>query len=441
MPKANFCKSLVLKESVILPGKSQQFLHSQDGVGATAGAKKGIMRQGKYAKYSVRVKFVAYGAVLAAVTTALGSAGCAPPSKVCGYEIKYYYTQTEDNFTLGLRRYRPEFFSEDKDPVILCHGFSYNMLFWDLSEEASLPRYLAEGGYDVWLLSLRGAAPSSQPLNSAMRKLVHFHLDPEMLITITNRLRDLKMLDWSVDDHIFKDVPTAVRFVLQETGRERVHWVGHSMGGMIMFAYLGHNPSKKAEQLNSLVAIAAPMVIFHPLNDPFDFLLKQQGALSLGSHILGSSVPATLGAILGDLNTPMDKLFYNSQNVHGATLRLLFQRAEEEMGPSQFKQLLEMVRTERFRSLDKTIDYTEKLREVTTPTLLLAGTVDNMATPGAVRYAWRNLGSEDKDFRLFGRVNSQRNDYGHNDLVIGEHARKEVYPAILEWLKKHDAKK
>jgi len=141
------------------------------------------------------------------------------------------------------------------------------------------------------------------------------------------------------------------------------------------------------------------------------------------------------------LNTPMDKLFYNSQNVHGATLRLLFQRAEEEMGPSQFKQLLEMVRTERFRSLDKTIDYTEKLREVTTPTLLLAGTVDNMATPGAVRYAWRNLGSEDKDFRLFGRVNSQRNDYGHNDLVIGEHARKEVYPAILEWLKKHDAKK
>ena len=65
------------------------------------------MRQGKNAKYSVRVKLVAYGVVLAALTTALGSVGCAPPWKVCGYEIKYYYTQTEDNFTLALRRYRP----------------------------------------------------------------------------------------------------------------------------------------------------------------------------------------------------------------------------------------------------------------------------------------------------------------------------------------------
>ena len=51
---------------------------------------------------------------------------------------------------------------------------------------------------------------------------------------------------------------------------------------------------------------------------------------------------------------------------------------------------------------------------------------------------WRNLGSEDKEFELFGRVNSHRNDYGHNDLVIGEHVLKEVYPTILEWLEKHD---
>ncbi|MCP4712376.1 MAG: hypothetical protein GY869_27455 [Planctomycetes bacterium] len=118
-------------------------------------------------------------------------------------------------------------------------------------------------------------------------------------------------------------------------------------------------------------------------------------------------------------------------------LRGLFQQAEEEMGPSQFKQLLEMVRSERFWSLDKTIDYTSLLGEIRTPTILLAGTVDNMATPGSVRYTWRNLGSSDKEFRLFGRVNSDRNDYGHNDLVIGEHVRREVYPEILVWLEGH----
>ena len=49
---------------------------------------------------------------------------------------------------------------------ILCHGLSYNLLFWDLGEEVSLPRYLADAGYDVWSLSLRDATPSSQPLSS-----------------------------------------------------------------------------------------------------------------------------------------------------------------------------------------------------------------------------------------------------------------------------------
>ena len=380
------------------------------------------------------------GILVGSVTllTALLSGGCAPPNKVGGFEIKYYYTQTEDDITLGLRRYRPERLSEAKDPVILCHGFSYNMLFWDLAEEVSLPRYLAAAGYDVWALSLRGAAPSSQPLSSAMRKLAHFHLDTEMLRTIKDRLKDVRMLDWSVDDHIEQDVPAAIRFVLGETGRQRVHWVGHSMGGMIMLAYLGHNPGRKTEQLNSFVGIGSPMVIFQPLSEPFEFLLEQQTTLAVGSLILGSSAPATLGAIFGNLDTPRDKLFYNATNIHGAILRSLFQRAEEEMGPSQFKQLMEMVRTERFRSLDKGVDYTGQLGQVKTPTLLVAGTVDNMATPGAVRYAWRNLGSEDKEFELFGRVNSHHNDYGHNDLVIGEHVLKEVYPAILEWLEKHD---
>jgi len=354
-----------------------------------------------------------------------------------GLEIKYYYTRTEDNITLGLKRFKPAVVAADTDPVILCHGFSYNMLFWDLADEVSLPRYLAEAGYDVWLLSLRGSAPSSQPILSSVRKLAHFHFDPEMLKIRQNRLKDMAMLDWSVDDHILYDLPTAISFVREQTGHEQVHWVGHSMGAMTMFGYLGYEPGAKAKEINSFVAIAAPMVVFHPLSDPLSFLLEQEKVLAVGSTIIGSSAPATLGTIFGNMDTPMDKLFYNGTNMNGLVLRALFQQAEEEMGPSQFKQLLEMVRSERFWSLDKTTDYTSLLGEVKTPTFLLAGTVDNMATPESVRYIWRNIGSKDKKFRLYGRVNSYRNDYGHNDLVIGEHVRREVYPEILAWLEAH----
>ena len=118
-------------------------------------------------------------------------------------------------------------------------------------------------------------------------------------------------------------------------------------------------------------------------------------------------------------------------------LKALFYLVEEEISPSQLKQLLGMVRTERFTSLDGKIDYTGSLSKVTTPTYFMVGTVDNMATVGAVQYAYRQVSSADKKFSLFGRVNSQQNDYGHDDIIIGKHARQEVYPTIVQWLEGH----
>ncbi len=353
------------------------------------------------------------------------------------YEVKYYYTSTDDGLTLSLRRYKPERLSQDKNPVILCHGFSYNLLFWDLDEKVSLPRYLAKRGYDVWSLSLRGSCPSSQPFNSSFRRLTRFNIHPETLKTLKTRLvTDIKMKDWSVDDHIQFDVPAAIRFVCEKTNHQKVHWIGHSLGGMIMFAYL-EQQAQHAETVKSFVAIAAPMTVFHPLNKPFKFLLDIEFAIKAGAKVVGTSAPATWGAIFGNLNTPMDKLFYNNKNMEGGILRSLFYRAEEEMGTKQRLQLMHMVKTEQFASLDQSMDYTANLAKVTAPTFLLCGTVDNMATVGAVKYTYRQIQSEDKRFRMFGRVNSHKNDYGHNDLVIGEHAKKEVYPTILDWLDEH----
>ncbi|MBN1846609.1 MAG: alpha/beta fold hydrolase [Sedimentisphaerales bacterium] len=359
--------------------------------------------------------------------------GCAAPH---GYKVSYYYTQTDDGITLALRRYEPDKIALETNPVILCHGFSYNLMFWDLAEQVSLPRYLAEAGYDVWSLSLRGAAPSSQPFNSALRKLTHFHIDPEMLKTLQKRLTDVKMTDWSVDDHIRYDIPAALRLVRDKTQARRVHWIGHSMGGMIMFAYLGQSSGEQVDAIKSFVAVAVPMTVFHPLNDPFQFLLDSEPAMNIGSRVVGSSAPATLGVLFGDLGMPLDRLFYNGPNLSDDVLRRLFQQAEEDIATSQFRQLMQMVRTERFMSLDRSLDYTGALSRVRQPAYLLCGSVDNMATVGAVQYAYRQIQSPIKEYRLFGRINSQRNDYGHNDLVIGKNVRREVYPTILDWLKK-----
>ena len=388
---------------------------------------------------SVRARYSICAGLLVFVTV-FGVPGCNAVKSKSPLIVKYYYTQTDDGIVLSFRRYQPVHLSEKKEPVILCHGLSYNLLFWDLAEEVSLARYLADAGYDVWSLSLRGAAPSSQPLNSAVRKLARFQLEPQMPKTLRHRLKDLKMLDWSVDQHIQHDVPAALRFVREQAKREKVHWIGHSMGGMIMFAHLGRNPENSVQNIRSFVAIAVPMVMLHPLNDPLNSLLKQEPALKIGSRILGSSAPATLGAIFGDLDLPRDRLFYNSDNVDDSVLRTLFKKAEEEISPRQWKQLFGMMRSEHFRSLDKTIDYTETLSRVEVPTYMLVGAVDNLSTPGDVRHVYRQLTVPDKQLRLFGRINSHQNNYGHNDIIIGRHSAEEVYPTILKWLRKHSRK-
>ncbi len=68
------------------------------------------------------------------------------------------------------------------------------------------------------------------------------------------------------------------------------------------------------------------------------------------------------------------------------------------------------------------------------PILLIAGQVDNLAPPEVVRFAYNKVSSTDKTYRMFGRVNGYKANYGHNDLMLGKHAREEVFPLISQWL-------
>ena len=47
-----------------------------------------------------------------------------------------------------------------------------------------------------------------------------------------------KRYTWTFEDYVQHDAPAALRVVLRESGAAQVHWVGHSMGGMIAYALL-----------------------------------------------------------------------------------------------------------------------------------------------------------------------------------------------------------
>ncbi len=66
--------------------------------------------------------------------------------------------------------------------------------------------------------------------------------------------------------------------------------------------------------------------------------------------------------------------------------------------------------------------------------LVIGGSRDRLAPPSCVRSQFEQLGSRDKTLMIFGPENGDRMDYGHGDLIFGEGAPREIYPAILRWL-------
>src|SRR5438105_2216446 len=131
-------------------------------------------------------------------------------------EVRTYQARTQDRWTLALHRYRlPALQPERRTPVLLCHGLGSNRHSFDAPQGPSLARYLANLGYDVWSLELRGAGSSKRP-------------------GLFNALR----WEWTFEHYVRFDAPAAVALVCDATGSAGVHWVGHSLGGMVAYAVL-----------------------------------------------------------------------------------------------------------------------------------------------------------------------------------------------------------
>lgn len=105
---------------------------------------------------------------------------------------------------------------------LLVHGFAQNRRAFTLG---ALPRELLERGARVFLGELRGHGESPTDLPT-----------------------------WTLATHLELDCPALVDGVRAQVGVERVHWVGHSMGGLLGCALL-----ERAAPLASLTLLAAPI--------------------------------------------------------------------------------------------------------------------------------------------------------------------------------------
>ena len=357
-----------------------------------------------------------------------------PVKKIPKVRTKVYTAKTSDGWEISINRYtlKEKNYGEFKAAVILCHGFNMNNTFWDIDKRSSLARFLARAGYDVWTPSLRGSGLSSKPMLSRLRGIAKFELEniPHMLIKTPF---DITKFSWTIDDHIHKDVPTIVDFVKKKSGFDKVYWAGHSMGSIIMHAYL---ETESQDDIAGFISMAAMMVIPDPLNEHLKTVAEQKPLLQ-ASLLINSTVASQLrNATFGTVKHPIEELLFMGENMHDDVLFKFFRTCIDDTSAGVVSQFSDSIRSGKMLSVDRKYDYTGHMFCIEVPMLIVAGSRDGFVTEKVMKKSYDKVSSKDKNIIIFSKENGYSTDYGHCDLIIGKNSEQEVYPPILEWLDK-----
>jgi pimeloyl-ACP methyl ester carboxylesterase len=310
---------------------------------------------------------------------------------------------TKDGFIISIHRTRPEKIDKKKLPVLLCHGVIANYKFMDLDKKNSIAEFLSEQGYDVYNVSLRGTSSSEHPKGR---------------------------MDHSIDDHI-SDIELIIEKVLEITNQKQVHWIGHSMGALILFCYLAIAESKKSNKVKSFVSLGGPGVLYniYPavariLNEYANFFQKFD-LVFLGRIFI---------PLMNLIPTRLIKSFYSPELSEKSIIKKALYSLEN-IPKSMIKQFMQsVILGGEIHSLNKKINYSEKFSRIKQKALFISGSRDLVVPIHSSKYVFEKISSKEKRFIYLTKENGTGN-YGHVCLVLGENAKKDVFEEILKFLK------
>ena len=326
-------------------------------------------------------------------------------------EPEVYLIETEDGAQIALHRFASKPSHGEigtREPILFCHGIMSNRYSFDLIEERSFPRHLASLGYDVWMLELRNSGAAAQ-----------------------SSLFGTASYEHSMDAYIEHDVRTAIETVLQQTDATRLHWVGHSMGSMVLYGYVSRFGDEK---LASIVSFGGPP------QELFDGNIMMQLGVKIAPLVTGllDQVPSgslvkmnSLGAWPAVL--PQMHLIWNYDNVDADTARLAAAHAVDNVASGVLEQFRRAARRGVLTNDAETHSYTGGLEKVSVPIMFVAGANDQLAAPALMRRALSKVRSEQVQFEVLSRANGYSHDYGHVDMLLGVTAAEEVLPLLVDW--------
>ncbi|XP_011651564.1 triacylglycerol lipase 2 isoform X1 [Cucumis sativus] len=207
---------------------------------------------------------------------------CASAVTGYGYKCQEIQVTTKDGYILSVQRIsegrRGNGGKSKKQPIIIQHGVLVDGVTWLLnSPEQNLPMILADNGYDVWIANTRGTRFSRR----------HTTLNPT----------DQAFWNWSWDELVLYDLPAVFDHVSQQTS-QKIHYVGHSLGTLIVLASLSEG--KLVSQLQS-VAFLSPIAYLSHMTTPIGVLAARSLLPEKVTALLGIAEFNPKGKEVGDL--------------------------------------------------------------------------------------------------------------------------------------------
>ncbi|GMS92417.1 hypothetical protein PENTCL1PPCAC_14592, partial [Pristionchus entomophagus] len=180
-----------------------------------------------------------------------------------------------------------------RPPILLVHGLLGDSSEFVMNPPASSPgMILADAGFDVFLLNVRGTTYSQRHLNLTKH--------------------DGAFWKFSIDDIAYYDAPAAIDKALKLNGASALYWIGHSHGTTISFLMLADRPeyNRKVKAMFEFAPTGTgpwtrgiiTVVIW--LADKLNLVLDMYN-MFLGSHEFGLRIPWFLAGVSRLFCTPL----------------------------------------------------------------------------------------------------------------------------------------
>ncbi|AEE35504.1 alpha/beta hydrolase family protein [Arabidopsis thaliana] len=397
-------------------------------------------------------------------------------NEICTADELHYVPVPNSDWRVALWRYLPSPKAPKRNhPLLLLSGIGTNAVTYDLSPECSFARSMSGSGFDTWILELRGAGLSSLSVDTNLGKgnnqqrIVSNLL--ENFISVSERLENVldggsKILgmqdrlskragdfkqrfeliphyNWDFDNYLEEDVPSAMDYVRTQTKSKdgKLLAVGHSMGGILLYALLSRCGFKGMDSGLAGVTTLASTFDYSSSGTLLKYLLPMKEpaqAINLPimpidtmlamAHPLMCRPPYSLSWLTANISAPqmmdpevIEKLVLNSLCTVPVKLLLQLTTAVDHGG---------------LRDRTGTFCYKDHISKTNVPILALAGDWDIICPPDAVYDTVKLIPEHLATYKVVGSPGGPH--YGHQDLISGRTARNEVYPLITRFLQQQD---